>query len=109
MIFQDQDFDQSIRLDYLLSMIHFFFSPFFCPPVEVTQFWSPFFVKPIKVILIKRQGNSMKQKLLEMIQVTVWLHTDEFNFIWFYKKENKLKNHSSGAKTELLRRAGATI
>ena len=28
----------------------------------------------------------MKEKLLEMIQVTVWLHTDEFIFVWFYKK-----------------------
>ena len=30
----------------------------------------------------------MKQKLLEMIQVTVWLHTDEFIFVWFNKNEN---------------------
>ena len=31
----------------------------------------------------------MKQKLLEMIQVTVWLHTYEFIFVWFYKNENE--------------------
>ena len=49
----------------------------------------------------------MKQKLLEMIQVTVWLHTDEFIFVWFYKSENGRQNCSSGASTELLRRAGA--
>ena len=34
----------------------------------------------------------MKQKLLEMIQVNDWLHTDEFIFIWFYKKENGRQN-----------------
>ena len=45
----------------------------------------------------------MKQNLLEMIQVTVWLHTDEFIFVWFYKIENGRQNRSSGAKTELLR------
>ena len=50
----------------------------------------------------------MNQKLLEMIQDTVWLHTDEFNFVWFYKNENGRQNRSSGPKTELLRRAGAT-
>ena len=50
----------------------------------------------------------MKEKLLEMIQVTVWLHTDEFIFVWFYKNENGRHTRSSGAKTELLRRAGAT-
>ena len=34
----------------------------------------------------------MERKLLEMIQVTVWLHTYETIFIWFYKNE-------TGAKT----------
>ena len=38
----------------------------------------------------------MKQKLLEMIQVTVWLHTDELIFVWFYKNENGRQNRSSG-------------
>ena len=37
----------------------------------------------------------MEQKLLEMIQVTVWLHTDEFIFVWFYKNENGQQNRSS--------------
>ena len=23
-----------------------------------------------------------------MVQVTVWLHTDEFSFVWLYKNEN---------------------
>ena len=50
----------------------------------------------------------MKKKLFEMIQVTVWLHTDEFIFVKFYINENGRQNHSSGAKTELLRWAGAT-
>ena len=43
------------------------------PPVEVTQFWRPksgFGAHPKKIILIKRRGNGMKQKLLEIIQVT---------------------------------------
>ena len=44
-------------------------------------FWRPFFIRPKKIILIKRRGNSMKQKLLEMIQVAVWLHTYEFIFV----------------------------
>ena len=52
--------------------------------------------------------DSMKQKLLEMIQVNVWIHTDEFIFDWFYINENGRQNRSSGAKTELLWRAGAT-
>ena len=61
----------------------------------------------------------MKQKLLEIIQVTVWLHhrvigglrplhTDEFIFLWFYKNGNGRQNRYSGAKIELLRRLGAT-
>ena len=58
------------------------------PPVKVTQFWRPrsgfdarFLKDQKKIILIKRQGNSMKQQLLEMIQVTVRPHTDEFIFV----------------------------
>ena len=50
----------------------------------------------------------MKQKLLEMIQATVWLYNDEVIFVWFYTNENGRQNRSSGAKAELLRRAGAT-
>ena len=34
----------------------------------------------------------MKQKLLEMVQVTVLFHTDEFIYVWSYKTE-------TGAKT----------
>ena len=54
------------------------------PSVKVTQFWRPFFVRLEKIILIKMRGNRMKEKLLEMIQVIVWLHTGEFIFVWFY-------------------------
>ena len=50
----------------------------------------------------------MKQKLLEMIQVAIWLHTDEYIFVWSEKNGNGCQNRSSGAKTELLRRAVAT-
>ena len=49
----------------------------------------------------------MKQKLLEMVQVTVFLHTDEFIFVWSFKYAYGRQNRSSGAKTGLLRRAGA--
>ena len=35
----------------------------------------------------------MKQKLLEIIQVTVWLHAKEFIFVWFYKNENGRQNY----------------
>ena len=51
----------------------------------------------------------MEQKLLEMIQVTIWLHTDKFIFVWSYKNGNGRQNSFSGAKSELLRRASATI
>ena len=34
------------------------------------RFWCPFFVRPKKIILIKRRGKSMEQKLLEIVQVT---------------------------------------
>ena len=46
---------------------------------------APVFCKTRKIILIKRQGKSMKQKLLEMIQLTVWLHTDELICFGFTK------------------------
>ena len=62
------------------------------------RFWRQLFVRPKKIVLIKRRGNSMKQKLLKMIQVTVWLHIDEFIFAWFYKNENRRQNRSSGTQ-----------
>jgi len=49
----------------------------------------------------------MKQKLSEMVQVTVLFHTNEFIFVWSFKNGNGRQNRSSGAKTRLLRRAGA--
>ena len=49
----------------------------------------------------------MEQKLLEMVQVTVLFHTNEFIFVRSFKNGNGRQNHSSGAKTELLRRAYA--
>ena len=51
----------------------------------------------------------MKQKLLEMIQVTVWLHSDEFIFVWFYNNVKGCQNRFSGAKTVLLRRQAAGV
>ena len=56
-------------------------------------FWPLFFVRPKNIILIKRRENSMKQKLSEMIQITVWLYTDDF-FCWFYKNKNGPQNLS---------------
>ena len=49
----------------------------------------------------------MKQKWLEMVQVTVLYHTDEFIFVLSFKNANGGQNRSSGAKTWLLRRVGA--
>ena len=43
-----------------------------------------------------------------MIQVTIWLHTDEFIYVWSYKNRNGHKNHSSSTKTEFLRGVGAS-
>ena len=48
------------------------------------RFWRPFFERSEKIILIKSRGNSMKQMLLEMIQVAVWLHTDDL-FLFGFK------------------------
>ena len=49
----------------------------------------------------------MKQKLFDMVQVTVLFHTDEFIFVRSFKNGNRRQNRSSGAKAGLLRRAGA--
>ena len=49
----------------------------------------------------------MKQKLFEMVQVTVLFHTDEFIFVWSFKNGNGCQKRSAGAKTWLLRQAGA--
>ena len=48
----------------------------------------------------------MKQKLSEMVQVTVLFHTDDY-FFWSFKNGNGRQNRSSGAKTELQRLVGA--
>ena len=56
------------------------------------QFWRPFLERPKKIILIKRWWNSVKQKLLKMIQVTVWIHTDHLYLFGFTKTK-------TGAKT----------
>ena len=40
----------------------------------------------------------MKQKSLEMIQVTVWLHADEFILFCFTKKETGPKIDPRGTK-----------
>ena len=49
----------------------------------------------------------MNQKLLEMVQVTVLFHTDEFIYVWSYKTETGAKTAPRGAKTGLLRWVGA--
>ena len=40
----------------------------------------------------------MKQKLLEMIQVTVWLHTDEFFFLVIQKTKTGAKTNPQAPK-----------
>ena len=67
----------------------------------------PVFVRPKEIILIKMRGKSMKQKLLEMVLVTVLFHAGEFIFVSSFKNGNGCQNCSSGATTGLLRRAGA--
>ena len=53
----------------------------------------PVFVRPKEIILIKMRGKSMKQKLLEMVLVTVLFHAGEFIFVLSFK------NGKTGAKT----------
>ena len=40
----------------------------------------------------------MKQRLMEMVQVTALFHTHEFIFVWSFKNGNGRQNPSSGAK-----------
>ena len=44
----------------------------------------------------------MKKKLLELVQITVLFHNDEFIFVWSFKNGNEGQYRSSGAKTGLL-------
>ena len=84
-------------------------------PIDVTQFWHPRssfgtrFSKAKKYYICQeaRRGKSMKQKLSEMVQVTVLFHTNQYIFVWSFQNGNGRQNHSQGAKTGLLRRAGA--
>ena len=68
---------------------------------SILSFWKnegprPFFVRPKN---IKRRGDGMKRKLLEMIQVI---------FCLFLLKQKQAPKPLLGAKTELLQRADAT-
>ena len=47
-------------------------------------------------VLAPEAGGSMKQKLLEMVQVIVLFNTDGFIFVWSFKNGNGCQNHSSG-------------
>ena len=67
----------------------------------------PVFFKARKDYIDQEAGESMKQKLSEMVQVTVLFHTNEFIFVWSFKNGNGRQNRSLGAKIRLLRRAGA--
>ena len=77
-------------------------------PVEVTQFRHPrsgfgaLFCMTKKIILIKRRGNSMKQKLLEIFQVAVWLHTDELFLSGFKKTKTCAKTAPRARKLSYL-------
>ena len=90
---------------------------FWLPPIKVTKLWHPMsgfgarFLWGQKEFIDQeaRRGKSIKQKLLEMIQVTVLFHNDEFIFVWSFKNGNGRQNRSSDAKNGLLRRTGAKI
>ena len=60
-----------------------------------------------KIILIKRRVKSLKQKLLEMVQVTVLFHTDEFHFCLVFQKREWAPKPTLAAETGLLRQVGA--
>ena len=70
---------------------------------------APVFCEANQNYIDQEAGKSMKQKLLEMVQVTVLFHTNELIFVWSFKNANGRQNRSSGAKSGLLRRAGAEI
>ena len=73
---------------------------FWHPPIEVTRFWHPgssfdarFLEGQTKKNYIDQEaGKKYEKKLLEMVQVTVLFHTDEFTFVWSSKT-------GTGAKT----------
>ena len=60
---------------------------------------SPIFCKAKKGYIDKEAWESMKQKLLEMFQVTVLFYTDEFIFVWSFKNR-KATNSGSNHKLE---------
>ena len=64
--------------------------------LRLNLFWHPssgFLLGQKKIILTKRRGKSMKQKLLEIVQVTVLFQTDEIIFVWSFKNGNGRQNH----------------
>ena len=68
---------------------------------------APVSCKAKKIILIKKRGKSIKQKLFEIVQVTDLFHTDEFIFVWSSKNGNGCQNRSSAPAIWLLRRVVA--
>ena len=75
------------------------------------RFLRPFLVSPKMIILIQRRGKSKKQKLLEMGQVTVLFHTDEFILVWSLKNGNGCRNWvtSTGGCQNLLPRSHSQL
>ena len=67
---------------------------------------APVFCQAKKDYIDQEAGKSMKQKLLEMVQVTVLFHNDKFIYVWSFKNGKGRQNCSSGAKTGILRRVG---
>ena len=70
---------------------------FLHPPIGITQFWyqrscfAARFCKAKKDYIGQEAGESMNQKLLEMVQVTVLYHTDDFILFGLSKTETAAK------------------
>ena len=79
------------------------------PAVEVTQFRHPRsgFGAREKIILIKRRGKSMNQSWWKWFKLLFCFKLMKFIFVYSFINGNGRQNRFSGAKTGLLRRAGA--
>ena len=68
---------------------------------------APVFCEDKKDYIDQEAGKRYETKVGGKGSITVWFHTDKFSFVWSFKNENGRQNPSLGAKTGLLRRAGA--
>ena len=66
---------------------------------------APVFCKTKKNYIDQEAGEEYETKVVGNDSSYCWLHTDEFNFVWFYKNEKgapKLLLGHQKPKTELL-------